>query len=123
MFRPTKVLLGLVIAALMGALVSVDAGSVGAATTMKENEAFAMAQLLKLSNLPHGWQKGGQVWHGPSEDSNASSILTNHAVSQAVGLSRREPSAQRDRGRGEQSVLQQQRPEHEHRHPPGAIDG
>jgi hypothetical protein len=61
----------------MTTFVSIGAGNAdAAATTMKANEAYAMAQLLKLSNFPHGWQGAGQVWQGPSDGSNASSMLT-----------------------------------------------
>ena len=74
--RPTGAVLGLLIGALVAGLMLVPAVNSDAATNMKEDRSYASAQLLKLSNLPYGWQKSGQVWSGTSDDPNSSSMFT-----------------------------------------------
>jgi hypothetical protein len=71
-----SVVLGILIGALVTGLTSVAAVNAQAATTMKADKAYAGAQLLKMSNLPHGWQKSGQVWTGTSDDPDSSSMFT-----------------------------------------------
>ena len=73
--RPTGVVLGLLIGALVTGLILVPAVNADASTNMKEDRAYASAQLLKLSDLPYGWQKSGQVWSGTSDDPNSSSMF------------------------------------------------
>jgi hypothetical protein len=43
---------------------------------VKSNEAYARAQLVKLSDLPNGYTTSGSTWVGPSDDSNSSSSFT-----------------------------------------------
>jgi hypothetical protein len=63
---------GLVIAGLTAGLTFMPAG----ASTIKSNKPYALAQLLKLSNLPRGYTKSGATWVGTSADNNASSMFT-----------------------------------------------
>jgi hypothetical protein len=60
----------------MAGLTVISGANAGAATNITLNKPYAQAQLLKLSNLPHGWTKSGGTWVGTSTDSNASSMLT-----------------------------------------------
>jgi hypothetical protein len=53
-------------------LTSIPAG----ASTIKSNESYARAQLLKLSDMPEGYTKGGDTWVGTSDDNNSSSMFT-----------------------------------------------
>ena len=50
--------------------------AVGAAITMKANQHYASAQLVKLSDLPAGWSKDGPPWVGTSDSDNSGSMLT-----------------------------------------------
>jgi hypothetical protein len=61
--------------AIIGLIVGLTSISAGASTT-KSNEAYAQAQLVKLSDLPSGYTTSGDLWAGPSDDSNSSSSFT-----------------------------------------------
>lgn len=67
-----SVSVGLAIAGLIAGLTSIPAG----ASTIKSNETYARAQLLKLSDLPRGYTKTGETWDGTSDDNNSSSMFT-----------------------------------------------
>jgi len=68
--------LGLAIIGLVAGVTSVLPGTAGAASTITSNKPYAVAQLLKLSDLPHGWTKSGSTWVGTSDDNNSSSMFT-----------------------------------------------
>jgi hypothetical protein len=61
--------------AFLGPAVGLNPSTAGA-STIGSNEAYARAQLVKLSDLPNGYSKSGEPWVGPSNDSNASSSFT-----------------------------------------------
>jgi hypothetical protein len=46
------------------------------ASTIKSNEPYALAQLLKLSDMPHGYTKSGGTSVGSSDGSNSVSLFT-----------------------------------------------
>lgn len=46
------------------------------ASTIGSNESYARAQLLKLSDVPHGYTKSGDTWTGTSDSNNSSSMFT-----------------------------------------------
>ena len=43
---------------------------------IQSNKPYAQAQLLKQSDLPHGWTRSGTPWVGTSVDDNSSSMFT-----------------------------------------------
>ena len=59
-----------------GATSTILPGSAGAASSIRSNKPYAEAQLLKLSDLPHGWTKSGEPWVGTSGDDNSGSMFT-----------------------------------------------
>lgn len=63
---------GLAITGLFAALTVIPAG----ASTIKSNEAYARAQLLKQSDVPSGYTKSGDMWVGTSDSDNSSSMFT-----------------------------------------------
>jgi hypothetical protein len=65
-----------VIGLVAGVSSSIFPGSAGAATRIKSNKPYALAQLLKLSDMPRGWTKSGGGWVGTSSDNNSSSMFT-----------------------------------------------
>jgi hypothetical protein len=71
-----RVSLGLVMTGLVAGITSIPAVNAGAVGGVTSNKAYAEAQLLELSNLPHGWTKTGGTWVGTSGDDNSSSMLT-----------------------------------------------
>jgi hypothetical protein len=62
--------------ALVAGLTSALPGTAGAANSIQANKAYAQAQLLKLSNVPHGFTKSGSPWVGTSDASSSSSQFT-----------------------------------------------
>jgi hypothetical protein len=71
------VALGLAVSGLVaGVSVTILSGSAAAASSIRSNKPYAEAQLLKLSDLPHGWKKEGSPWVGTSGDDNSSSMFT-----------------------------------------------
>jgi hypothetical protein len=75
--------LGVSVPMVIGALVAgwattfpAPAGATGVAITMKANQHYATAQLVKLSDLPAGWSKAGPPWVGTTESDGAGSMLT-----------------------------------------------
>jgi hypothetical protein len=73
---PTTIALQLLTIALVTGVTLTATADAEAATGLKSDRAYARAQLLKLSNMPHGWQQSGQVWQGTSAEKNSSSMLT-----------------------------------------------
>jgi hypothetical protein len=67
-----NVSVGLSIAGLIAGLAFVPAG----ASTIKSSKPYALAQLLKLSDLPKGYTKSGDTWVGTSADQSSSSMFT-----------------------------------------------
>jgi hypothetical protein len=67
-----SVSLGLAISGLLVGLTTTTSG----ATTIKSNKPYAKAQLLKLSDLPHGYTKQGDVWVGTSGSNDSGSLFT-----------------------------------------------
>ena len=67
-----SVSLGLAISVLIAGFTSISAG----ASTIKSNEPYAKAQLLKLSDLPQGYTKSGNPWAGTSGSSDSVSMFT-----------------------------------------------
>jgi hypothetical protein len=61
--------------AIIGLLAGLTVTPAGA-STIKSNEAYARAQLLKLSDLPAGSTKSGNTWVGTSDSDNSSSMFT-----------------------------------------------
>ena len=59
-----------------GLTAAVPSGGAGAATTIGSNKSYAQAQLLRLSDMPHGWTKSGSDWVGTSADQNSPSLFT-----------------------------------------------
>jgi len=64
--------LGLAIMGLIAGLTLIPAG----ASTIKSNESYAQAQLLKLSDVPQGYTKSGDTWVGTSDGNDSSSMFT-----------------------------------------------
>jgi len=67
-----RVSLGLVISGLIAGLTSISTG----ASTIKSNKPYAKAQLLKLSDLPQGYTKQGDLWVGTSDSNDSGSMFT-----------------------------------------------
>jgi hypothetical protein len=67
-----SVSLGLALGGLLAGLSSTATG----ASTIKSNKPYAKAQLLKLSDLPQGYTKQGDVWVGTSAGNNSGSMFT-----------------------------------------------
>jgi hypothetical protein len=63
---------GLAITGLTAGLAVVPAD----ASTIKSDESYAGAQLLKLSDVPHGYTKSGTTWTGTSGSGNSSGMFT-----------------------------------------------
>ena len=61
--------------AIIGLIVGLTAISAGA-STIKSNKPYAKAQLLKLSDLPGGYSKQGDVWIGTSDSNDSGSLFT-----------------------------------------------
>jgi hypothetical protein len=71
--RPlARVSLGLAISGLIAGLTSISAG----ASTIKSNKPYAEAQLLKLSDVPQGYTKSGDLWVGTSDSNDSGSMFT-----------------------------------------------
>jgi hypothetical protein len=68
----TRVSVGLAIIGVIAGFTLIPAG----ASTIKSNESYARAQLLKLSDLPGGYTKSGDTSVGTSEDNNSASMFT-----------------------------------------------
>jgi hypothetical protein len=58
-----------------GLLVGLATTTAGA-SSIKSNKPYAKAQLLKLSDLPGGYTKQGDVWIGTSSSSDSGSMFT-----------------------------------------------
>ena len=67
-----RVSLGLAISGLIAGLPSISAG----ASTIQSNKPYAKAQLLKLSDLPQGYTKSGDLWVGTSDGNDSGSMFT-----------------------------------------------
>jgi hypothetical protein len=63
---------GLGIIGLIAGLTLISAG----ASTIKSNQAYARAQLLKLSDMPHGYTRSGDTSVGTSDGNNSASLFT-----------------------------------------------
>ena len=70
--RVAVMAVGLAITGLFAGFTVIPAG----ASTIKSNEAYARAQLLKLSDVPSGYSKSGNTWVGTSDSDNSSSMFT-----------------------------------------------
>jgi hypothetical protein len=55
---------------------SIVPGSAGAAGSSQSNKASTQVELLKQSDVPHGWTKGNNQWAGTSDGANSSSMFT-----------------------------------------------
>jgi hypothetical protein len=71
----TKGSVGLVIGGLMAGIAVLPAAHAGAAG-IGSSKPYAQAQLVKRSNLPHGWTTSGGTWVGTSAQNDSSSLLT-----------------------------------------------
>jgi len=71
--RPlARVSLGLAISSLIAGLTSISAG----ASTIQSNKPYAKAQLLKMSDVPQGYTKSGDLWVGTSDSNDSGSMFT-----------------------------------------------
>jgi len=57
---------------MIAGLTSISAG----ASTIQSNEPYAKAQLLKLSDVPQGYTKSGDLWVGTSDSNDSGSMFT-----------------------------------------------
>jgi hypothetical protein len=65
--------------AIIGLLAGVTVVPAGA-STIKSDEVYARAQLLKLSDVPAGYTKSGNTWVGTSDSGNSSSMFTSTQI-------------------------------------------